>query len=218
MNAPHDEDYCWIVAEFERTQGAEGKEAAHRFLAELIRNGQALSRKAILLAANIIDPDHKTPRGRPPGSHLDGRWGDICSDFDALVARGVPKEEAYAALADEYRVQDRTIRNAISGWRDSAPKLKEKVADWEREFDAMSDTEKDAYNQEIEEKQRRFLEEGGKFSTPDMDDYIREEEARYQRALRTCPHDCKSGCRRSGLLKDRAKCPLSPSSCKQTPI
>jgi len=68
------------------------------------------------IVADIIDPKVRAPRGRRKGSHLDHCWHEIGHDFDKLLEQGVPKEKAYSALADEYGVGDRTVRNMIADY------------------------------------------------------------------------------------------------------
>lgn len=215
MSSIFDDDFCPVAEEYERLLKVSGQEDARRYLARQLRGGHNSARIRAIVA-DAVDPDFRVARGRRKGSHLDSIWHNVGRDFDDLIKAGCPAGKAYAALAEEYAVGERTIQQIVSDYRIEMQAAHDQINHWEQEFDSGSEDDQRDYHREraeaLEEAKRQASDaEPRQFDAADWEFEIRA-------ALERCSHGCGRGCRRSHLLNDRYRCPFSASPRNQMPI
>ena len=200
-----DKDYCWVRAEYDRCVRAGLPNEAKRFVAQKLREGYGSTRFRGL-AADLIDPDVKHPRGRPKGSHLDDQWHAIGQDFEDLRECGAKYKDVADALADKYRIGPRTIETFAANYQKTMRDAYKIQKEWEQEFASWPQAEQDAYYREQE------LAAGEEEPDPVFHEQCRSfldaKAADAYRVHLACPHGCYEGCRKSTLHLGRRECAL----------
>jgi hypothetical protein len=194
------------VARYERLRKERGQAAAREYLSEQLRLLGGIGQ----IAADIVDPNTKAPRGRPAGGHLDSVWHEIGQDFDRLERTGIKAEDAYSALADEYGMGKRTIENLVRSYRSEMDAAHEQADAWQEERDSWPAGEKRAYwreyHREMAESQGDPAFANWLAELPKLEQLRKDEE---KQLMRLCPHGCTEGCRRNNMLEGRHQCPFS---------